>query len=92
MSEGKSYRGGKVEPPKLPPVLLRILERSDRSSMTAHFLQLANEQNPGAGPIAWAYALELKDRDDPSSITSTVRTMYREVLENRGKRRPVEQK
>lgn len=37
---------------------------------------------PNVGECAWAFALELKDKESPHKVSPLVRSMYREVLGN----------
>lgn len=60
----------------------------DEGARTVERLKLARAQIPNVDGSAWAFALELKDREDPKVLTPTVRAMYREVLANWQRRHP----
>lgn len=49
---------------------------------TVERLKRVRQAMPDVGGYAWAFALQLKDQEEPRKITPTVRAMYREALAN----------
>jgi hypothetical protein len=45
-------------------------------------LERLHREHPEYGGASWAFALELKDQEEPRRVTPTVRAMYREVVTN----------
>jgi hypothetical protein len=59
-----------------------MLEREDDGSRTLERLQRVRAAIPDVGGYAWAFALELKDREDHAKVTPLVRELYREAIGN----------
>lgn len=76
--------------PETPLQLPNLLKRADEGARTLERLQRVCAANPDCGGVAWALALELKDREEPHNVSPTVREMYREALAHGRRTYPAE--
>lgn len=70
----------------LPQLLDRDMSAGERQ---LERLRRVRAADPECGRWAWALALELKDQEEPETVSPTVRAMYREALANYRLRRAI---
>lgn len=72
-----SPQAPRPEKPLALPAIASPISNGDRH---LERLRRVRQQNPDCGRYAWAYALQLKDQEEPQEVTPTVRAMYQDAL------------
>lgn len=74
-----------------PIALPRYVETPEELAVRRHIerIQRLKREHPKYGMVTWAFALEIKDQEEPELVRPMVRSMYREAVANWRRLHPV---